>query len=65
MTDGHTAVRPRKVRVWVRALAAVVAALGTYCLTYYLVFYMLWGFLFGEVGSPGDLRTSREAATYP
>jgi hypothetical protein len=39
MTGDRTAVRPRNVRVWVRAPAAVVAALGTYCLTYHLVFY--------------------------
>ncbi len=48
MTGDRTAVRPRNVRVWVRAPAAVVAALGTYCLTYHLVFYSLWRFFFGE-----------------
>ena len=48
MVGEHTAIRPWKVRVWVRVLAAVVAALGTYCLTYHLVFYSLWRFLFGE-----------------
>ena len=48
MVGEHTAIRPWKVRVWVRVLAAVVAALGTYCLTYHLVFYSLWRFFFGE-----------------
>jgi hypothetical protein len=36
-------------RRWLsRALAAMVAALGTFCLFYHLVFYSLWRFLFGE-----------------
>jgi len=48
MTVHRTSIRPRKVRIWVRALAAVLVALGAYCFVYHLVFYSLWRFLFGE-----------------
>jgi hypothetical protein len=46
-----TARRPaklKKVPVWARAAAAIVSALGSYCLVYHLVFWFLWRFLFGE-----------------
>lgn len=48
MTAHCASIRPLKVRIWVRALAAILVALGTYCLVYHLVFYSLWRFLFGE-----------------
>lgn len=48
MTTRSSARRPRRVPIWVRLLAALVAALGTFSLTYHLVFWFLWRFLFGE-----------------
>jgi hypothetical protein len=38
-----------------RAIAAVVAAVGTFCLTYHLLFYGLWRFLFGKEVWPWPL----------
>jgi len=46
-----TARRPaklKKVPIWARAAAALVSALGSFCLLYHLVFWFLWRFLFGE-----------------
>jgi len=48
MSTARRSAKPQKVPTWTRALAAVVSALGTYCLIYHLVFYSLWRFLFGE-----------------
>ena len=48
MSTARRSVERRKVPAWIRVAAAVVAALGAYCLTYHLVFYSLWRFLFGE-----------------
>jgi len=31
-----------------RAMVAVLTALGAYCLAYHLVFWFMWRFLFGE-----------------
>ena len=48
MSTVRRPARPWRVPVWIRALAALVVALGAYCLAYHLVFYSLWRFLFGE-----------------
>lgn len=31
-----------------RAIAALIAAVGVFCLAYHLIFYLLWRLLFGE-----------------
>lgn len=38
-----------------RAVAAVIAAIGTYCLAYHLLFYGFWRFLFGKEVWPWPL----------
>ena len=48
MSTARRSAKPQKVPAWTRALAAVVSALGSYCLIFHLVFYSLWRFLFGE-----------------
>ncbi len=48
MSTARTPAELRKVPAWIRAAAAIGAALGIYCLAYHLVFYCLWRFLFGE-----------------
>ncbi len=40
----------------VRAITAVIAAVGVYCLAYHLVFYSIWRFLFGEEVWPPNSR---------
>ena len=48
MSTARRPPEPRRVPAWIRGAAAVVVAVGAYCLTYHLVFYSLWRFLFGE-----------------
>jgi hypothetical protein len=48
MSTARRSARQRKVPIWVRLIAAVVALLGSFCLAYHLVFWFLWRFLFGE-----------------
>ena len=48
MSTARRSAKPKKVPIWARAAAALVAALGSFCLAYHLVFWFLWRFLFGE-----------------
>ncbi len=48
MSTARRSAPERRVSTWMRAVAAVVVALGTFCLAYHLVFWFLWRFLFGE-----------------
>jgi hypothetical protein len=48
MSTARRPGKPKKAPIWARAAAALVSALGSFCLLYHLVFWFLWRFLFGE-----------------
>jgi len=48
MSTARRSAKSKRVPICTRAAAALVSALGSFCLVYHLAFWFLWRFLFGE-----------------